>query len=183
MNKKIIIATIVSFLFLLIMAFVVIEGRRANFNTGYAPIQPIKFSHKIHAGENQINCNYCHYAAEKGRHAGIPPVALCMNCHDQIKKDSPEIAKVKMALERGEPIEWIKVNHFPDFAYFNHSQHVRVAKVSCQECHGQVQDMSILKQVKDLNMGWCIQCHRNNEIAPPADHKSRAGGDCARCHY
>lgn len=158
-------------------------ARSVGFTENYMPVQPIKFSHKVHAGANQIPCLYCHFGAEKGRHAGIPPVELCMNCHAIIKKDSPEIAKLKTALETGESIKWQKVNHFPDFAYFNHSQHVRVGKVKCQNCHGEVQTFDKMKQVGNLSMGWCLDCHREREIAPPADHKSKAGGDCARCHY
>jgi len=159
------------------------ELRLANFNVNYAPQQPINFSHKIHAGENKIQCLYCHYAAEKGRHAGIPPVELCMNCHNKVKMDAPEIQKLKTSLKTGKTIEWKKVHHFPDFAYFNHSQHVLVGKVSCQECHGPVETMTRLRQEKVLNMGWCLDCHRKKQIAAPEDHKSKAGGDCARCHY
>ncbi len=159
------------------------EARMVNFNVDYEPQQPINFSHKIHAGENQIQCLYCHFGAEQGRHAGIPPTELCLNCHNQIRKDSPEIKKIKDAVAGGAKIEWQKVHHFPDFAYFNHSQHVRVGKISCQECHGPVETMTRLKQENALNMGWCLDCHRQNNIAAPDDHKSRAGGDCARCHY
>lgn len=175
--------TILSVGLLIIIGVLTMEGRQTNFNKGYMPVQPINFSHKIHAGENKIACMYCHFAAEKGRHAGIPPVELCMNCHTKIRPDSPEIAKVKKALDEEKTIEWKKVNHFPDYAYFNHSQHVQVGKISCQECHGQVQDMTIVQQKKELNMGWCLDCHRSKGIAPPDDHKSKAGGDCARCHY
>lgn len=159
------------------------QARSVDFTEGYAPKQPIKFSHKVHAGVNQIACVYCHYAAEQGRHAGVPPVNLCMNCHTIIKKDSPEIKKIVKALEDAKTIEWKKVNHFPDFAYFNHSQHVRIGKVQCQQCHGNVESFDVMKQVGNLSMGWCIECHREKEIAPPNDHKSRSGGDCAKCHY
>jgi len=158
-------------------------ARSVDFTEGYAPAQPVKFSHKVHAGENQIACVYCHYSAEQGRHAGIPPVELCMNCHTHVKKDSPEVQKVADALANNESIKWQKVHHLPDFAYFNHSQHVNVGKVSCQQCHGDVQSMDVMKQTGNLSMGWCISCHRDSQIAPPDDHKSRAGGDCAKCHY
>lgn len=173
---------IIVVLVLLIGAFTE-EMRQANFNTNYQPVQPIAFSHKVHAGDNDIQCLYCHYGAERGRHAAIPPSELCMNCHTQIKKDSSEIAKIKNSLAEKKPIQWQKVHHYPDFAYFNHSQHVSVGKVSCVECHGEVQRMARVKQVKELNMGWCLSCHREKGIAPPDDHKSKAGGDCARCHY
>ena len=158
-------------------------ARSVDFTEHYAPTQPIKFSHRVHAGDNQIACVYCHYAAEQGRHAGIPPVQLCMNCHTHVKKDSPEVQKVVDALEKKESIQWEKVHHFPDFAYFNHGQHVNVGKVSCQECHGQVETMDVMKQTGNLSMGWCLDCHRGRDIAPPDDHKTRAGGDCAKCHY
>lgn len=158
-------------------------SRSIDFTEHYSPAQPIKFSHKVHAGDNQIACVYCHYSAEQGRHAGIPPVDLCMNCHTHVKKDSPEVKKITAALEKGESIRWQKVHHLPDFAYFNHSQHVNVGKVSCQQCHGEIQTQDRVKQTGNLSMGWCIDCHRQKEIAPPADHKTRAGGDCAKCHY
>lgn len=182
MNRKTIIV-----IFTLILIAAVVEltdfGRHVNFNESYEPQQPINFSHKIHAGENKIQCLYCHFAAEKGRHAGIPPVDLCMNCHNIVKKGSAEIGKLKNALAKGKTVEWIKVHHFPDFAYFNHSQHVKVGKISCQECHGPVETMTKMRQEKVLNMGWCLECHRKNDIAPPNDHKSAKGGDCASCHY
>jgi hypothetical protein len=159
------------------------EAQMLNFNQGYEPQQPFNFSHKIHAGENKIQCLYCHFGAEQGKHAGIPPVELCFNCHKIIKKESPEIKKIKDAFVKGKPIEWTKVHHFPDFAYFNHSQHVKVGKISCQQCHGSVETMTRMKQKESLNMGWCIDCHRSNNIAVPENHKSSAGVDCARCHY
>lgn len=165
------------------MIFFVNQARKSGFREGYAPLQPVKFSHKIHAGDNKIQCMYCHFAADKGRHAGIPPTSLCLNCHTKVKATSPEIAKVKEAVTSGKNIKWTRVHNMPDFAYFNHSQHVNVGKVSCQSCHGKVETMEILRQEKPMNMGWCIQCHRDNKLAPPQDHKRAAGGDCARCHY
>lgn len=160
------------------------EARRVGVNQGYEPDQPIAFSHKVHAGDNKIACTYCHFGAEKGRHAGIPPANVCMNCHSQIRKDSPEIAKIKDALEKNKPIEWLKVHRLPDFAYFNHSQHVTAGKVICQDCHGPVETMKVMRQDKPLTMGWCISCHRDRGIVPGADHKETVGGeDCAKCHY
>jgi len=165
-------------------AFLISQSRLSGFREGYAPIQPVKFSHKMHAGDNKIDCMYCHFAADKGRHAGIPPTGLCMNCHTKPMKANPEeVNKIKTALASGKNIEWVRVHNLPDFAYFNHSQHVRVGKVSCQSCHGNVQEMPVLKQEKMMNMGWCIQCHRDSGIAPPQDHKTAAGGNCASCHY
>ncbi len=173
-------------LFVVVVAigiFAIYEARQSGFRENYAPVQPINFSHKIHAGDNKIDCMYCHFASDKGRHAGIPPTGLCMNCHTKVMPDSLEIKKIKTALTTGKNVEWVRVHNLPDFAYFNHSQHVRVGKVSCQTCHGEVQGMTVLKQDKMMNMGWCIQCHRGNEISPPNDHKSAAGGNCASCHY
>lgn len=163
--------------------FLINEGQRVSYNTGYEPDQPINFSHKIHAGDNQVACVYCHFAAEKGRHAGIPPVELCMNCHVKIKFDAPEIKKIAANLKEGKGIEWVKVHHYPDFAYFNHSQHVRLGKVSCQECHGPVETMTRMRQENTLNMGWCLDCHRQKGIAQPTDHKNAGAADCAKCHY
>ena len=206
MCMKKLIGALVAFLALGAFAtFVVSQARHLGFNQGYAPDQPVAFSHKKHAGDLKMECQYCHFAADKGRHAGVPPTELCLNCHKQVKTNSPEIKKLANAVDSGENIQWVKVNHFPDFAYFNHAQHVNVAGVKCQTCHGEVQEMEILKQEKKLAMGWCIQCHRDNGIAPPKDHAEavkaykdtqegypsgaslrkdhRAGGDCAKCHY
>ncbi len=183
MKKKILVLVVSLIVVILAGILLVRAARKSGFREGYTPIQPIAFSHKVHAGDNQISCQYCHFAADKGRHAGIPPTALCLNCHTKIKKDSPEIAKVKEAVSSKKNIKWTRVHNLPDFAYFNHSQHVRVGNVSCQTCHGAVETMERVSQVKPMNMGWCIECHRDNKMAPPADHKSAAGGDCAKCHY
>ncbi len=145
---------------------------------GYEPAQPIKFSHKIHAGENQISCVYCHAGAEKGKTAGVPSPNVCMNCHKGIQSGAQtgteEIAKIYKALDydpntqkygpNPKPIEWIRVHNLPDLAYFNHAQHVTVGKVECQKCHGPVQEMEVLKQHEMLTMGWCINCHRETEV-------------------
>ncbi len=164
-----------------------------GLNQGYAPDQPINYSHKIHAGDNQIPCLYCHFGAEKGRHAGIPPANVCLNCHKVVKKNSPEIQKIKDAMAANKPIEWIKVHRLPDYVYFNHSQHVVAGKVVCQDCHGPVQTMTVMRQEKTLAMGWCIDCHRTRGVVPPegpidnSDPKVRdqvkAGLDCQKCHY
>ena len=162
--------------------------QRVDRNDGYQPIQPIAFSHKVHAGDNQIPCQYCHYAADKGRHAGIPAASICMNCHSNIKKDSQEVQKVAKAIQEDKLIEWIKVHRMADFVYFDHSQHVRAGKLACQECHGPVEKMARVRQEKSLTMGWCIDCHRTSDVAVHGtlDVKkvSEVGGlDCAKCHY
>ena len=186
-------------------SFVVVQARNLGFNQGYAPDQPVAFSNKKHAGDLGMDCQYCHFGADKGRHAGVPPTELCMNCHNSVLTTSQEIKKLKNAVDSGENIQWVKVNHFPDFAYFNHAQHVNVAGVQCQKCHGPVETMDIYKQQEKLSMGWCINCHRDNGIAPPQDHDKiveqykatqdgypsgaklyegrGSGGDCSKCHY
>lgn len=166
----------------ILIEVVVVQASRVGNTQGYEPDQPIQFSHKIHAGENKINCRYCHFASERGRHAGIPPTQVCMNCHDQIRNDSPEIAKLRDAIANKKPIEWIRVHELPAFVYFNHSEHVR-ADVACQTCHGPVESMTRMRQYSPLSMGWCLNCHREKGIAPPNDTKTASGGDCARCHY
>jgi mono/diheme cytochrome c family protein len=146
--------------------------------TDYAPEQPIKFSHKLHAGQNGISCVYCHSGAEKSRHANIPSPSVCMNCHKFVQQGpqygTTEIAKIYAALDydpntgvygpNPKPVQWIQVHNLPDLAYFNHAQHVTVGGLDCQTCHGPVQEMDVVKQVSPLTMGWCIQCHRDTEV-------------------
>lgn len=147
---------------------------------GYKPEQPIKFSHKIHAGDNEIACQYCHNTVEKSRHAGIPSVNVCMNCHKGISKTAnegseKEIAKIYQAAGFNaktaqydapqNPLKWIKVHNLPDHVYFNHSQHVVVGKQECATCHGDVKKMTVAEQQSPLTMKWCIECHRKTEVA------------------
>ena len=135
---------------------------------GYMPEQPIKFSHKLHVTGNKIDCKYCHIGAEKGRHAVIPSVNICMNCHKAVKvgpvHGEAEIAKIYDAFENKKTVKWIKVHNLPDHVYFNHSQHVMVGKVECETCHGNVGEMEEIKQVSPLGMGWCINCHRETKV-------------------
>jgi mono/diheme cytochrome c family protein len=187
---------------------------------GYQPEQPIKFSHKLHAGDNQIACVYCHSGVEKSKHANIPSANVCMNCHAYIQQGptygKEEIAKIYAALDYNpetrvygtnqKPIEWIRVHSLPDLAYFNHSQHVKVGKIECAQCHGAIDSMEVVKQHAPLTMGWCINCHRETEV----DFKDNAyyaglhkkfmddpkykkgdkftigsigGLECSKCHY
>jgi mono/diheme cytochrome c family protein len=147
---------------------------------GYKPEQPIKFSHKLHAGDNEIACQYCHSSVEKSRHAGIPSVNICMNCHKAIQKGpkygEKEIAKIYDAAgfdaktgtyddSKQNPLKWIKVHNLPDHVYFNHSQHVVVGKVDCATCHGNLKEMTVAEQKTPLTMKWCIECHRKTEVA------------------
>jgi hypothetical protein len=158
---------------------------------GYAPEQPIAFSHRIHAGDQQVPCLYCHFAARKSRHAGIPPTNVCMNCHGILAKQTPEIEKLKELVQQERPIAWTKVHNLPDFVYFNHSQHV-LGGVACRECHGAVETMDRVEQKAPLTMGWCLDCHRRHGLAAPAvqqasvtigSHAPRPGLDCGKCHY
>ncbi len=153
-------------------------------NKGYHPEQPIKFSHKIHAGDNEIACQYCHNTVEKSRHAGIPSVNVCMNCHKGIQEGATtgkdEIAKIHYAAgfdpadpnkwnpndaSKQHPLAWLKVHNLPDHVYFNHSQHVVVGKIDCAKCHGDVKAMTTVEQKAPLTMRWCVDCHRTTEVA------------------
>ena len=148
--------------------------------TNYAPAQPIAFSHKVHAGINGVDCNYCHSSARKSKHSGIPSANVCMNCHTYINEGSisgtAEIQKIYDAIGFDpqtrtyiegyvqKPIEWVRIHNLPDHAYFNHSQHVVAGGLECQECHGPVEEMDVLYQYSELTMGWCIDCHRETEV-------------------
>jgi len=146
----------------------VIEAQNLGRQPGYSPDQPVLFSHKIHAGDNKIDCQYCHATVTESKYAGIPSVAVCMNCHNVVKQGrnsgTEEIAKIYKAIETGKPIQWIKVHNLPDHTYFNHTQHVNAGKVECESCHGDVISMDRIKQVQQLSMGWCIDCHRITEV-------------------
>tara|TARA_B100001059_G_scaffold6483_1_gene5392 strand:+ start:297 stop:1148 length:852 start_codon:yes stop_codon:yes gene_type:complete len=188
---------------------------------GYAPTQPINFSHKIHAGQYEMDCKYCHSTVEKSKSASIPSLNTCMNCHKYVKaaekyngKTSPEIQKIYNAIGFDgdnmeyiegydqKPIEWIRIHNLPDLAYFNHSQHVVVGKVECQTCHGPIEEMEKVYQYSNLQMGWCINCHRehgidseNNDYYEEAHKNMLAEGkdyitvaengglECSKCHY
>ena len=175
----------------------------------YEPDQPIKFSHSVHAGQNRIDCLYCHSTAEYSKSAGIPSANVCLNCHmvvrDGTRSGKFEINKIFAAVEHEKPIEWTKVYNLPDHAFFSHAQHVGVGKLACQTCHGTVEQMDRIVQVPDLSMGWCINCHRDTEVQ---FHDNKfyenygelrkklekgeissvtvdmvGGTDCMKCHY
>ena len=181
-------------------------GRKQN----YQPAQPIKFSHKVHATDNKIDCRYCHTTVDDSKSAGIPPVNLCMNCHVIVREGTNsgkfEINKIHAAIENNTSVEWIRIHQLPDHVYFNHAQHANVGKRECQECHGIVEEMHVVKQVEDLSMGWCLDCHDktavdfqangyysesfkklHEELATGAIDSVRVtdigGRECARCHY
>ena len=146
-----------------------------GYNKGYMPDQPIPFSHERHAGQYQIDCRYCHTGAETTRHASVPSLNICMNCHTTIDVNGSEhIARLREAYEKGEPIQWKKVHLLPDHVKFNHSPHVLAGK-QCQECHGPVETMSTVYQFESLSMGWCVKCHK--------PHEDQALTNCSTCHY
>lgn len=224
---------IMATLFILLMGAYFAFGTifKVGINEGYSPLQPIAFSHKIHSGENKIECQYCHSSAKHSKHSGIPSVNVCMNCHMNIAEVAEgtvvewdgitygkaeldkEIAKVYVAagwdpenlVYTGEtqPIKWIRLHNLPDFAYFNHSQHVKVGGLECQKCHGPVDEMDEMYQYSPLTMGWCINCHRETKVDLKGNeyyekiHKELAekynveevsiaqlgGLECGKCHY
>jgi mono/diheme cytochrome c family protein len=179
---------------------------------GYAPKQPIAFSHKLHAGAYEIDCKYCHVGTLKGKSATIPSVNICMNCHSAVKTESPQIQKLWAAADwqpetktygpNQKPIEWVRIHNLPDLAYFNHAQHVVVGGIECQTCHGPVETMDVVKQYSLLTMGWCIDCHRKTDVnskgnayydklvelhnaagKKPMKVEDNGGLECAKCHY
>ena len=163
---------------------------QVGVDQGYQPIQPIHYSHRIHAGDNKIECKYCHSSARVSKHSGIPSLNVCMNCHkniaqvaDEVQQEgvtkygvdyNKEIQKLYKAVgwdpaqqdyvNEPKPVKWIRIHNLPDFVYFNHSQHVSVAGVDCQTCHGEIQEMEIVEQHSPLTMGWCINCHRETDV-------------------
>jgi len=151
-----------------VLAIIVQDALGFNLSKNYAPIQPIKFSHSIHATDNKIDCNYCHPGVLKGRNAGFPPVSLCMNCHKHVVEGTRtgkfEISKVVQAANDSIPIRWVRIHALPDFTYFNHMQHVTIGEVECITCHGDVENMHIIEQTEDLSMGWCIKCHDETKV-------------------
>jgi mono/diheme cytochrome c family protein len=175
----------------------------------YAPSQPINFSHELHAGQYKIDCQYCHSTASVSKQASVPAVSTCMNCHKYIDAKekysgevSPEIQKVRHAYETNTPVKWVRIHNLPDHAYFNHAQHVSVGKIECQACHGPVETMAKVAQHSSLQMGWCVNCHRESKVDVANNdyyeelhedlkkHGKRTisvanngGLDCGKCHY
>ena len=142
------------------------------------PEQPIKFSHKLHAGQLGVDCLYCHYGAIKSPIANIPAVSVCMGCHKIAVADRPEIKKLSDYFNRGEPVPWVEVYKLPQHVKFNHKRHV-LANVACTQCHGPVQQMDVIVQYPSLKMGWCVSCHRQNLNAA----NFPASMDCLVCHH
>lgn len=137
-------------------------------NVGYRPVQPVPYSHALHAGRLGIDCRYCHNTVEVAADAAVPPTQTCMNCHARIRATSPKLLPVRESYATGLPIPWVRVHDLPDYVYFNHSAHVRRG-VGCVECHGRVDTMEVVTQVHRLSMGWCLDCHRHPEphLRPP----------------
>jgi len=131
-----------------------------QLDTGYMPVQPVPYSHKLHAGNLGLDCTYCHSTVTKANYAAIPATEVCMNCHVRVREKSPKLQPVRTSYATGQPIPWVKVHRLPDYVYFNHQAHVG-AGVSCVSCHGRVDQMDEVRQVQPLSMAWCLECHRN----------------------
>jgi len=129
---------------------------------GYAPVQPVPYSHALHVGQLGLDCRYCHNNVDKSGFANLPTAQTCMNCHNQVKPDSPLLAPVRHSYETGEPVPWVQIHSLPDFAYFNHAAHVNRG-VSCVECHGKINEMEVVEHAQSLSMGFCLDCHRAPE--------------------
>lgn len=135
---------------------------------GYMPVQPVPYSHRLHAGELGIDCRYCHTTVETSAFASIPPTEVCMNCHATIRPQSEKLTAVRESFATGMPVPWVRVHDNPDFVYFNHSAHV-TRGVGCVECHGRVDKMEEVYQAEALSMAWCLSCHRapDERLRPP----------------
>ncbi len=157
--------------FYVAISLVVLVGGYLWYESKRAPVQPIAFSHNIHASELGLACNFCHIYAEKSRRAGVPSVQKCMSCHRVVATDRPEIKKLRKYWDEKEPIPWVRVHSLPQHVYFTHKRHIK-ARVECTECHGFVQTMDVVRKVSSLKMGWCVSCHRTNN----------APTDCLTCH-
>ena len=207
------------FIAIVVLKFAFDAMMGVGVTTNYQPEQPIAFSHKIHAGDNSIDCNYCHTSARTSKHSAIPSANVCMNCHANIVSGpttgTAEIQKIYDAIGydpdsrtyipgyEQKPIEWVRIHNLPDLAYFNHSQHVTVGQLECQDCHGVIEEMDVVKQSSPLTMGWCIECHRETEVKMEGNEyytemhekmkekyagekitvEKMGGLECGKCHY
>jgi hypothetical protein len=153
-----------------VVGFLWYYGSPNYTDVGYRPTQPVPFSHKLHAGDLGMDCRYCHSQVEQSAHANIPAPATCMNCHAIILKDSPKLLPIREAVATGKPVQWVRIHKLPDYAYFNHSAHLR-AGVSCFTCHGNIPEEPVVTQSAPLSMSWCLDCHRNPapNLRPPAE--------------
>ncbi len=160
---------------LFFLLWIITYGYSSFFQRKRMIIQPIPFSHRIHAGTYQISCKHCHTTAEKSRHASIPALHICMGCHQNVLIDHPSIQKIKAAYTGGAPIEWVRIHQLPEFIYFTHQQHIQQG-VTCAHCHGEVRSMDPIEQKFPLTMGWCIECHQGKTGF------KKAPIDCSTCH-
>jgi hypothetical protein len=153
-----------------------------RFARGFAPAQPIPYSHQLHAGTLRIPCLYCHTGATRSRQAGVPAVETCMNCHKVTKTDSPAIKELTRIFNSREPLKWRRVHSLPDHVFFDHRPHVN-GGILCQTCHGEIQDMQVVEQHMSLRMGNCLGCHREAHDSLPKDSKIERGPEnCNACH-
>lgn len=150
-------------------------------DVGYRPVQPVPYSHALHAGELGIKCMYCHTGVEKSASATVPPTSTCMNCHVAVGTDKPSLDPVRESAESGTPIEWRRVHKLPDYVNFNHSRHIRVG-IDCASCHGEVEKMGVVTQMEPFNMGMCLDCHRNPDqhVIPAREISGIFMGDVSR---
>jgi menaquinone reductase, multiheme cytochrome c subunit len=139
-------------------------------DVGYQPIQPVPYSHALHAGELGLDCRYCHNTVERAAHAAIPPTQTCMNCHQRVKTKSEKLEPIRASWQTGQAVEWKKVHDLADFVYFNHSAHV-TRGIGCVSCHGRIDQMAVVYQFAPLSMGWCLDCHREpyKNLRPPEE--------------
>ncbi len=171
-------------LFVIVSAFAITyyASRPERDGIGYSPDQPITFSHKLHAGDMKIDCQYCHIGVEKSRHATVPSVNVCMNCHMIARKDRPQIMKLTEYYNQGKALPWKRIHRVADFAYFNHSVHVNRG-IDCAVCHGEVSKMEKILQVNSFTMGTCLNCHRNpHENIPNITRINNGPTNCFACH-
>lgn len=182
--------------------FLLIESdiRMLGLQEGYAPVQPVKFSHKLHAGDNQINCLYCHSSAMHTSVAGFPALAQCMNCHAVVREGSNsgavEIDKLQKAFQNGKPLRWVRINNLPAHVSFNHAIHVAGGNLECKDCHGDLEIIHQINQPIGLSMKWCLDCHKSKKVNPAFNNyysqtyrtadtllvEAVGGWDCIKCH-
>ena len=155
-----------------------------NFtDVGYRPKQPVPYSHALHVGDIGLDCRYCHNTVESAPHAAVPPTATCMNCHSQVKAESPRLEKVRESFNTGKPVEWVRVHQLPDYVFFDHRPHV-AAGVGCVSCHGRVDEAAEIRLEQPLSMTWCLDCHRDPEPnLRPLDQVTNMAWDAAEHDY
>ena len=177
---------IIAFVVVAVFAITYYASYAERNSIGYTPEQPVKFSHKLHAGSMQIDCKYCHTGVDKSRNASIPSVDICMNCHTLARTDKPEIQKLTSYYKENKPVEWKRIHMVPQFVYFNHSAHVN-RKIDCVNCHGDVKSMEVVGQTNSFMMGACLSCHRQPEkkISNYEEIKAnlkKGPENCSACH-